>query len=214
MKDYIIREVSLSLVINGQDPILLPCSGWHVNELVTGYLYTNGYINAPGDIHSLDYDMGDQTAHISLEKNSLFPDDIQPGERLQLPAASILKWMEEFSGLSEIFQKTGAVHTAAVAGKSGIIKHFEDISRHNAIEMLIGWSLMQNETLHNKCLLLSCRISSSIINKAVVAGFPMIVSTSPPTDQALDIAREQDIALAGFVREGRMNVYCGAESFS
>ncbi|MBS3806669.1 MAG: formate dehydrogenase accessory sulfurtransferase FdhD [Bacteroidales bacterium] len=214
MKDYIIREVSLRLVINGQEPILLPCSGWHVNELITGYLYTNGYIHAPGDIQSLDYNMGDQTAHIGLEKHPLLLDDIQQAKSLYLPAASILQWMDEFSGLSEVFRKTGAVHTAAVASQEGIHKHFEDISRHNAIEMLIGWSLMQNEAFHDKCLMLSCRISRSIINKAVVAGFPMIVSTSPPTDQALDIARENNIALAGFARGKRMNVYCGTERFT
>jgi len=211
MKDYIIREVSLRLVINGQEPILLPCSGWHMNELVTGYLYTNGYIHAPGDIRSLDYDMQHQTAHVSLEKKAPLLDEPGKADALNIPASSILRWMEEFSGLSEVFRKTGAVHTAAIANKNGILKHFEDISRHNTLEMLIGWSLLQNQPLQDKCLLLSCRISRSIINKAVVAGFPMIVSTSPPTDQALDIAREHDIALAGFVRGSKMNVYCGGD---
>jgi len=214
MKDYIIREVSLRLVINQGQPIYLPCSGWHIKELITGYLYTNRYIRTPGDIRSLDYNMQSHSAQVSLEKRPPLFEEPSPRQALQIPATRILQWMKEFSGLSDTFRKTGAVHTAALASKKGITRYFEDISRHNAIEMLVGHSLSENEVLHDKCLLLSCRISGSIINKAVMAGLPMIVSTSPPTDRALAIARENNIALAGFVRGNRMNVYFGEERFT
>ncbi|MGM0531882.1 MAG: formate dehydrogenase accessory sulfurtransferase FdhD, partial [Bacteroidota bacterium] len=65
----------------------------------------------------------------------------------------------------------------------------------------------------DKCLLLTCRMSSSIISKVIKAGFPMVVSTSPPTDKALEMVKENNIAMAGFVRGNRMNIYNGEESF-
>lgn len=213
LQDYIIREISLKVRINRKEPLLWPCSGRHVNELITGYLYTNRYIKGPGDIRSLHYHISEQVADVEIKKSTEMLEDPEGQKNLSLPADKILQWMKEFSGLSETFQKTGAVHIAAIAGINGIQKYFEDISRHNALDMIIGWSLMQNEPLHDKCLLLSCRISKSIIKKAHAGGFPIIVSTSAPTDQALDIARKNNIALAGFARGNRMNIYHREEGF-
>jgi len=213
MQDMVAHEVSLRLAINELEPLILPCSGTHVNEMLTGYLFTNGYIETVGDIQSLDYDMQNQTATVTLDPNKMMLDGFKWDARIQLPAHQVIDIMREFSGLSHRFQQTGGVHSAAEATDKGIKKYFDDISRHNAIDKIIGWNMMNNEPFEDKCLLLTCRISRSIIQKAVKAGFPMIVSTSPPTDQALTIARNNQIALAGFVREERMNIYNGADSF-
>ena len=212
-EDYIISEVPLQLIINGQEPLLKPCSGRHINEMITGYLFTTGRIRTTSDLRSFHYEMEKQTAYVEVDRNVEILEPQGPDTTLTVPAGRTLKWMDEFAGLSEDFKATGAVHTAAVAEANGIRRHFDDIGRHNALDKLIGWSLLQNESLLDKILLLSCRISSSIISKAVAAGFPVIVSTSPPTDRALEIAREHNIALAGFVRGDRMNIYNREEAF-
>jgi FdhD protein len=212
-EDYIVSEVPLQLIINGQEPLLMPCSGGHINEMITGYLFTTGRIHATSDLRSFHYEMEKQTAHVEVDRKEEILDPQGPDTTLTVPAGRILKWMDKFARLSEDFKTTGAVHTAAVADVNGIRQHFDDIGRHNALDKLIGWGMLQNETLLDKILLLSCRISTSIINKAVAAGFPIIVSTSPPTDRALDIARQHHIALAGFVREERMNIYNREEAF-
>lgn len=206
-EDHIIQEVSLKLVINSERAFTLPCSGDHVNEMITGYLYTNGYIDTIGDIQSLDYRMETQTAFLSLKKSKSPLSGSAENTGIHLSSAQILKFMETFSGLSEKFKMTGAVHTAAMANQNGIQKYFDDISRHNVIDKLIGYSITNNDPFEDKCLLLTCRISRSIIAKAIKAGFPMVVSTSPPTDQALQMAKENNIAMAGFVRGNRMNIY-------
>lgn len=207
IKDFVIREVSLKLEIDSEDSFILPCSGRYVSEMITGFLYTNGYINTIGDITSLDYNVETQTASIGIDKSQQSQNGLKWQDDLKLPASKILDLMEEFSKLSEQFKKTGAVHTAAIATQRGIKKYFDDISRHNAIDMIIGYGMTNNEPFRDKCLLLTCRISRSIMSKVMKAGFPMVVSTSPPTDQALKIARENNIAMAGFVKGSRMNIY-------
>jgi len=209
------HEVSLRMVINEQEPFILPCSGTHVNEMITGYLFTNGTIDTVGDIRSLDYDMQSQTATVTVVEDTkkMMLDGFKGEAELHLSVQRIFEMMKEFSGLSHRFQQTGGVHSAAEATNQGIKKYFDDISRHNAIDKIIGWNMMNNEPVEDKALLLTCRVSRSIIQKAVKAGFPMIVSTSPPTDQAINIARDNHIALAGFVREERMNIYHGKERF-
>ena len=213
MQDRVAHEVSLRLIINKQEPFILPCSGTHVNEMITGYLFTNGYIDTVGDIRSLDYGMHDQTATVSVDPDKMMLDGFKGDGELHLSVQRIFEMMEEFSGLSHRFQQTGGVHSAAEANDQGIKKYFDDISRHNAIDKIIGWNMMNNEPFEDKTLLLTCRVSRSIIQKAVKAGFPMIISNSPPTDQAIYIARENRIALAGFVREQRMNIYNREDSF-
>ncbi len=212
-EDHVIKEVTLKVVINGKETLTLPCSGNYVNEMITGYLYTNGYISTPGDIRSLDYQMESRTASVSLEKSKSLMDGFEDSAGIELSSSQILEFMDTFSGLSEQFRMTGAVHTAAMATQNGIQKHFDDIGRHNAIDKLIGYGVTNNEPFSDKCLLLTCRMSQSIISKVISAGFPMVVSTSPPTDKALEMAKENNIAMAGFARGKRMNIYNGEESF-
>ncbi|MEF8985320.1 MAG: formate dehydrogenase accessory sulfurtransferase FdhD [Bacteroidales bacterium] len=212
-EDHVIKEVTLKVVINGKETLTLPCSGNYVNEMITGYLYTNGYISTIGDIISLDYHMESRTASVSLEKSKSLMDGFEDSAGIELSSSQILEFMDTFSGLSEQFRMTGAVHTAAMATQNGIQKHFDDIGRHNAIDKLIGYGVTNNEPFSDKCLLLTCRMSQSIISKVISAGFPMVVSTSPPTDKALEMAKENNIAMAGFARGKRMNIYNGEESF-
>ncbi len=217
MQDHIISEIRLTLLINGEKSIPLSCSGRHVNELITGYLYTNGYINETGDIRRLDYEMSNQKATLRIEKSPLKATDFDgatahPKKHIQ--PETVFQWMTSFAGVSERFRKTGAVHTAAIANEKGIQKYFDDISRHNTLDMMIGWGLLENYPQADKWLLLSCRISTSIMEKALKGGFQAIISTSPPTDQALKLARHHNITLAGFVRDQRMNIYHGEEWFS
>ncbi|MFP4622230.1 MAG: formate dehydrogenase accessory sulfurtransferase FdhD [Bacteroidales bacterium] len=212
-EDHVIKEVTLKVVINGKETLILPCSGNYVNEMITGYLYTNGYISTPGDIRSLDYHMESRTASVSLEKSKNLMDGFVDSAGIELSSSQILEFMDTFSGLSEQFRMTGAVHTAAMATRQEITKYFDDIGRHNALDKLIGYGMTNNEPFSDKCLLLTCRISQSIISKVIKAGFPMVVSTSPPTDKALEMAKENNIAMAGFARGKRMNIYHDEASF-
>ena len=119
--------------------------------------------------------------------------------------------MKSFNRESALFKKTGGVHSCALyfEGKNLIMK--EDIGRHNAFDKVIGEALQSGINFDDKLMFTTGRVSSDIMIKAIRAGIPLLVSHSAPTNTAINLAVAANIALAGFVRGDRMNVYSGFE---
>jgi FdhD protein len=111
------------------------------------------------------------------------------------------------------FDRTGGVHAAALAGVDGsLVDVREDVGRHNAVDKIVGRALMQGRLpATDRLLVVSGRVSFEIVQKAVAAGVAGIVAVSAPSSLAVDLAREYGLLLAGMTRNGRVNVYAGAE---
>ncbi len=107
-----------------------------------------------------------------------------------------------------VFDATGGLHGAALFTTSGtLVVAREDIGRHNAVDKVVGWALdaRLDPALH--VLVLSGRAGYELVHKAIVLGVPIVASVSAPSSLAIALAERFNIALVGFVRDGRANVY-------
>jgi FdhD protein len=82
-----------------------------------------------------------------------------------------------------------------------------DIGRHNAVDKVIGYSILADISFRGKLMVVSCRISSEIVSKCARWGIPIIASRAAPTDLAIEIAQKTGVTLVGFVRGDSLNVY-------
>jgi FdhD protein len=134
-----------------------------------------------------------------------YPPHIAPPPLSALPAAG--------GGGPRLFESTGGLHAAGLfttEGRPLVVR--EDVGRHNAVDKVLGWALLNDHIPARGCILMvSGRASFELAQKAVMAGVPILAAVSAPSSLAVELADEAGLTLVGFLRGTTMNVYAGAE---
>ena len=224
--DLLAVEAPLELRTNGQSAIVVMRTPGHDLELARGLLVSEGLIT-PGSDRSLsivDDNVIEVGAGLSVRplvtssscgvcgKTSIAELELRAEpviSELRVAASLIRQLPERLRATQRVFDSTGGLHAAAAFDAAGeLLATREDVGRHNAVDKLVGWAAGEGRLPMNDAILcVSGRLSFEIIQKAVVAGFPIVVAVSAPTSLAVDVAERFAVTLCGFVRGGPFNIY-------
>jgi FdhD protein len=130
-----------------------------------------------------------------------------------IPAATVVEIPDRLRQAQAVFAETGGLHAAGLFTREGRLETVaEDVGRHNAVDKVIGRMLMQERLpLHDDLLFVSGRTSYEIVQKAFLAGIPIVAAVSAPSSLAVELAEECGITLIGFLRGPNFNIYAHPE---
>ncbi|MCX7981872.1 MAG: formate dehydrogenase accessory sulfurtransferase FdhD [Syntrophales bacterium] len=228
-EETIVPERMVQIFLNDNPLTKIACLGVHIDELAVGFLHSEGYVSKNADIKEIKIDWLQMAVYVythrdveisssvrvlassgarmvieeSAEEREFVPDHLS----VLFPPERILTLMEEMIEKACVHQITRGTHSAVLADRNGIICLREDIGRHNCIDMLDGYCLLNNIDPSDKCVLRTGRVSLEIVKKLVKMGIRMVASLSVPTLMALELARKSGLILIGRVRDGEMVIY-------
>jgi FdhD protein len=131
---------------------------------------------------------------------------------LLVAPAMVAELPDRLRAAQPIFARTGGLHAAGLFSADGrLLCLREDVGRHNAVDKVLGWALREDRLpLRGKLLLVSGRASFELVQKALMAGLPLLAAVSAPSSLAADLAADAGLTLIGFLRGSSMNVYSAA----
>ena len=234
-QDYLAVEEPLEIRI-GNTPISVTMrTPGHDLELTAGFLFTEGIISTRAELSALESSNPNTVAAV-IANTGVSPLDLQRNffsasscgicgkatiesvrvrgikpvnSAFQIESEVLCSLPQRLRESQPVFGRTGGLHAAAIFNAAGeMLVLREDIGRHNAVDKVIGWTLLNDRIpLSNFVLMVSGRGGFEIAQKALVAGVPVLASVSAPSSLAVQIAREFGMTMVGFLRGRRFVAY-------
>jgi FdhD protein len=147
----------------------------------------------------------------SIDDICVLPRAPLSGDETVFTPAMLASLPEKLRAAQRVFSATGGLHAAGLFTAAGeLLAVREDVGRHNAVDKIVGWALLQDKLPLAGCaLLVSGRASFELVQKAVLAGIPLLAAVSAPSSLAAELAAGAGLTLVGFLRGQSMNVYTG-----
>ncbi|NOU98033.1 formate dehydrogenase accessory sulfurtransferase FdhD [Paenibacillus sp. LMG 31456] len=236
--DEVVTEFPLTIKLDREEFATIVCTPTDLEDLVIGFLASEGIIRSASELRSLNIDdsRGIAEVELAIKQNTAkdwvnkrfigsccgksrqfyFHNDARTAKTIPLgntiiTALQCLELMRQLQHASLEFQSTGGVHNAALCDMEGVLITRTDIGRHNALDKIYGYCIRNHIPLKGKIIAFSGRISSEVLLKTAKIGAGIILSKSAPTQLALQLAEELGITVIGFIRGQTFNVYTHPE---
>lgn len=235
--EEVAAEYPLTIRLDGEEFATIVCTPADLEEMVVGFLASEGVILTPDDVTGLSIDEERGMADVALRRKHTtgaefygkrfigsccgkgrqfyLQNDVRTARtstsKLRVSADRCLELMRRLQAESAAYRHTGGVHNAALCSPEGPIVTRSDIGRHNALDKVYGYCLLHRVSTRNAIVAFSGRLSSEVVLKTAKIGAAVLLSNAAPTDLGLKLAAELGLTAAGFVRDDRMNVYTHTE---
>ena len=229
-RDSVAVEEPLEIRVNGSAVAVTMRTPGHDEELALGFLLSEGvnpqHAAPPGnlaantiEVEAEVFDPAGLERHFYTSSScgvcgkgaleAVAVEAPKVASELRAPAALLSELPERLRDRQPAFAETGGLHATGLFDRAGdLLCLREDVGRHNAMDKVIGWAFgEQRLPLADAILCVSGRLSFELVQKAAVAGCPILVAVGAPSSLAVELARDRRVTLCGFVRGGRVNVY-------
>jgi len=232
-EDWVAVERPLTIQLDGEEFATMVCTPSDLEELVYGFLASEGIVRRADEVASLSIDPVSGFARVELRnphaagkdvvskrfigsccgksRQFYFVNDARAARtsntRASLTVRQCVDRLRDLEDASQAFRRTGGLHNAGLCTPEAMLLARSDIGRHNALDKLYGRCLLDGIPTRDAIVVFSGRLSSEVVLKVAKLGAGIILSKSAPTTLAVELARDLGITAVGFIRGQSLNVY-------
>jgi FdhD protein len=224
-------ERAITLIVDGEELATVACSPHRVLALALGFLRVEDIIQTAEDVELMEVCDEETVVKVRLARTArrvphdrkriltsgcgrgvTFSLDVVPvpsseAGGMAVRPEQLMEWMEALLERAEGYREHGGTHTAGLFGPGGLEVYVEDIGRHNTIDRIAGEAILRDLPTAGKAILTSGRISSEMLVKCSRLGVGIAASRTSPTELAVSLAQEANVAVCGYVRRDQLRIF-------
>ena len=232
----IVEERSLTIFLDDQEVVTAMTIGDHPDLLALGYLRNQSLISSLDDVAGIDVDrdeglvvvrtherrdvsdrMKKRVRTSGCAQGTVFADVLHQFDTVRLPNgqgvrhSDLIAVSKAINTVPSLYLEAGAIHGAVLCKERNVLAYFEDVGRHNAVDKVSGWMLLNRVSPDDKLFYTTGRLTSEMVIKTVMMGLPILASRSGFTAWGVELARKAGLTLIGRMKGKRLVLLSGAE---